>query len=130
MTESNKKVFLVEDDAAIIDIYETMFKKAHVDFEVLSLGQDVINKLKTIESGEEQKPALILLDLILPDMNGVEVLKQIKKNAATKDVTVFILTNQENAEKQMPEGIKADKIIIKANTSPTDLLQIIQKQIG
>ena len=130
MPEKTKKILLVEDDSAIIDIYAMMMKKAGFEVQIASLGQDVIKKVKSIESGEEAKPDIILLDLILPDMNGVEVLTQIKNSSATKDIIVFTLTNQENAEKQMPEGIKPDKIIIKASLTPTQLIDVIKKQLG
>ncbi len=126
----NKKIILVEDDAAIIDIYQTMMVKSHLDVQVLSMGADVMKAVKEIADGIAPKPALLLLDLILPDMNGSEILAEIRKNPATADMKVFILSNQENAEKQLPEGVKADKIIIKANTTPTDLLAIIKKELS
>lgn len=125
----NKKIILVEDDAAIIDIYKTMLEKSHFEVQVLSTGADVLKAVKEIAEGGAEKPAVLLLDMILPDMNGSEILSQIRKNPATKDMTVFILSNQENAGDQLPEGIKADKIIIKANTTPTDLVAIIKKAI-
>ena len=124
-----KKILLVEDDSAIIDIYTMMMKKAGFDVETASLGQNVIKKIKNIEDGQEVKPDIILLDLILPDINGVEILTQIRKSNAAKDIVVFILTNQENAEKQMPEGIKPDKIIIKASLTPTQLIDTIKKEL-
>lgn len=124
-----KKIILVEDDPAIIDIYQTVMKKNHFDVDVLSLGADVLKKIQDISEGVEPLPDVLLLDLILPDMNGVEILSKIRNTSATKDMKVFILTNQENAQNQLPEGIKADKIIIKANTSPTDLVDIIKKEI-
>lgn len=129
MTEKMKKILLVEDDSAIIDIYTMMMKKAGFEVQVASLGQDVIKKIKDVESGQEAKPDIILLDLILPDMNGAEVLTQIKNNSATKNIIVFILTNQENAEKQIPEGVKPDKIIIKASLTPTQLIDTIKKEL-
>ncbi len=130
MTDKAKKILLVEDDPAIIDIYTMMMKKAGFDVEVASLGQDVIKKIKAIESKEDAKPDIILLDLILPDMNGAEILSQIRANAATKNIVVFILTNQENAEKQIPKNIVPDKIIIKANLTPTQLVDIIKERLG
>ncbi len=126
----SKKIVLVEDDAAIIDIYQTMLTKSHFDVEVLSLGADVIKKIKDVAEGTSPKPDIFLLDLILPDMNGTEILAEIRKTPATKDVKAFILTNQENAEGQMPAGVKPDKIIIKANTTPSDLVEIIKEAIG
>ena len=124
-----KKIILVEDDPAIIDIYRTVMRKSHFDVQVLSLGADVLKKIQDISEGAEPLPDVLLLDLILPDMNGVEILNKIRNTPATKSLKVFILTNQENAQNQLPEGVKADKIIIKANTSPTDLVEIIKKAL-
>lgn len=128
MPEGNKKIYLVEDDPAIVDIYKTMMEKAGFNAEVMTLGQDVIKKMKSIQAGEEQKPDLILLDLILPDINGVEVLAEIRSHTSTKDIVVFILSNQEESE--FPPGApKPDKFIVKANISPTQLLEAIKKQL-
>ncbi len=125
-----KKVLLVEDDAAIIDIYQMMIKKAHFDVEVLSLGQEVIKKMQRVEAKEEEAPDIVLLDLILPDINGIEVLKAIKTNDATKDIKVFILTNQEESGVHPSGDIKPDKFLIKANITPTKLIELIKKELS
>ena len=127
MLNKMKKIILVEDDPAIIDIYETLMKKAHFDVRVISLGQEVINMVKNIEDGTELKPDIILLDLILPDISGVEVFKEIKKNKKTKDIKIFILTNQKEVQFKEFGDEKPDKFIIKANISPTQLLELIKE---
>ena len=119
----------MEDDVAIIDIYETMIKKANFDVEVISLAQDVIKKMKDIVAKEAEKPDIVLLDLILPDMNGIEVLKEIRKNNATKDIKVFILTNQEDGQGEKEDGVRPDKFIIKANITPTQLVETIKEAL-
>jgi len=124
-----KKVFLIEDDLAIVDIYQTMIKKANFDVEVFNLGQETIKKIKEIETDHGAKPDIVLLDLILPDIDGIEVLKEIRKSNATKDVKVFILTNQENVEPQQLDGVKPDKFITKANITPTQLVELIKKEL-
>ncbi len=123
------KIYLVEDDAAIVDIYATMIKKAKIDVDVISVGAGVLRKLESVEKGEEIKPDLVLLDLILPDMNGMDILFEIKKNPATKNIPVFILSNQTEANVEYASA-KPDKFIIKANTTPTDLLKIVQEQLA
>ncbi len=128
--KKNKHILLVEDDPAIIDIYEAMIKKAGFDVQVISLGQEVIKRMKQVETGEAEKPDLVLLDLTLPDVNGMEVLKEIRSMGSTKDVTVFILTNQQESEAPRIEGVKADKFIIKANISPTELVDSIKKELA
>ena len=130
MPNKMKKIILVEDDPAIIDIYETLMKKAHFDVRVISLGQEVINMIKNIEEGTELKPDIILLDLILPDINGIEVFKEIKKNKKTKDIKIFILTNQKDVQPQQLGDEKPDKFIIKANISPTQLLELIKEYLS
>src|SRR3989344_8062583 len=120
-----KKIFIIEDDSAIVDIYKVIFKKANFDVETMSSGQEAIDMIKKIiETGKESKPDIVLLDLILPDMNGIEILKLIKNNDVTKDIKVFIMTNQEKTQLEQLNEIKPDKIIIKANTTPTQLLEI------
>lgn len=125
-----KKIVLVEDDPAIVDIYETLIKKAGFDVRVFSLGQEVISMVKNIEDGTEPEPDIILLDLILPDVDGIEVFKEIKKNKKTKDIKVFILTNQQDVQLQQLGDEKPDKFIIKANTTPTQLLEIIKEYLA
>lgn len=121
MSEKKKKVLLVEDDSAIIDIYETMLKKAHFDVQNVTLGQDAIN---AVQNKDEAKPDIVLLDLILADMNGTEVLRAIRKDEATKHLKVFILTNQQ----ELPDmgDVKPDKFIIKANITPSQLVETIK----
>lgn len=120
---------LVEDDAAIVDIYQTMMKKDNFEVEVFSTGEEAIKAVKAMAAGEKDKPDIILLDLILPDINGTEVFREVKKDPATKDIKVFIMTNQQDSESQWPDEVKPDKFFIKANTTPTQLLEVIEKAI-
>ncbi len=129
MTEKIKKVLLIEDDQAIIDIYEIMIKKANFDVESISSGQQAIEIIKNIITGEQIKPDIFLLDLILPDINGMEVFREIKKNKETKDIKVFILTNQQESQLQWLDDIRPDKFLIKANTTITQLLELIKQEL-
>ncbi|MBI1866248.1 MAG: response regulator [Candidatus Staskawiczbacteria bacterium] len=126
MANKVKKIILVEDDPAIVDIYETLMKKANFDVKVFGSGQEVMSMIKNIEDDTESKPDIVLLDLILPDISGIEIFKQIKENEKTKDIKVFILTNQQDVQMQQLGNAKPDKFIIKANISPTQLLELIK----
>lgn len=125
----NKKIYLVEDDSAIIDIYETVMKRANFDVEAISLGQDAIQKIQSVAAGETPKPDLILLDLILPDMNGIDILREVRTNPATKDIKVFVISNQEKLDIPESESVVVDKFIIKAHISPTQLVEVIKKEL-
>lgn len=123
----NKKIFLVEDDSAISDIYKIMIEKSGFSVEVFSLGQEVIKAVKSINTPEEA-PDIILLDLILPDMNGIDIFKEIKSNEKSKNIKVFILTNQSEVQFDQSDA-KPDKVIIKANITPTQLVDVITEAL-
>ncbi|MBM3206300.1 MAG: response regulator [Candidatus Staskawiczbacteria bacterium] len=124
----NKKVFLVEDDSAISDIYKAIMEKSDLDVEVFSMGQDIIKAVKLIGKDGGNTPDIILLDLILPDMNGLDILKEIKTNESSKDIKVFILTNQSDVD--FGEiVVRPDKIVTKANITPTQLVDVIKEEL-
>ncbi len=129
MSKKIKKVLFVEDDPSIIDVYSIMMKKEHFDVEAISSGQEALRKIKNIVAGDNGKPDMILLDLILPDIDGMEILKEVKKNKETKDIKVLVLTNKQDTQLQLPDDFKPDNFLIKANTSPTQLLELIKKQL-
>lgn len=125
----DKTIFIIEDDSAIADIYKTLMEKSGFKAEVFSLGQEAVKRLKEGEANEGGKPDIILLDLILPDINGMDVLREIKSNEKTKGIKVFILTNQEGVKFEQSDPIRPDKVIIKANVAPTQLIDIIKEEL-
>ncbi len=129
MAENKKKIVLVEDDPAIMDIYQTILQKAGFLVQVLSLGADVMNMIKEIQAKETEKPDILLLDLILPDMNGLEILKEMKKHQETKNITIFILSNQQEQDALKDSKAKPDKFIVKANITPTQLADLIKEKL-
>lgn len=127
-----KNVILVEDDQAIIEVYKTAFEAVdHINLEVMRWGRDAIDKIKEIREKKLKKPNLVIIDLILPDIDGTEILREIKGNPETKDILVFILSNYtspENAQKQEGE-IKPDKFILKTSITPLELAKLINEAI-
>ncbi|MDD2732249.1 MAG: response regulator [Candidatus Pacebacteria bacterium] len=125
-----KKILLVEDDLPIIEVYKIAFKKEGFDLDVLTLGDEVIKRVKEIKKGKTDKPDLILLDLLLPDMNGIEVLKEIRKEEKTKDIPIFILTNYTDSElERLGFNLKSEEHILKADYTPTELVKLIDKRL-
>jgi len=91
MSNQNKKILIIEDEQALIKNLELALRD---EFEVLAAttGGEGIKKAKT------EKPDLILLDIMLPDQDGDEVLKELKKGKETDDIPVIIMTNLGNRE--------------------------------
>lgn len=131
MKKNKKKIILIEDDMAIIDVYKVAMGNTDIDMEVISWGKEAIEKIKEMQEGKREKPSLVLLDLFLPDIDGREILNVIKENDKTKDITVFILSNYTNVNNKQKEETeaKADKVILKAEITPTQLVALIEKQL-
>ncbi len=129
-----KSIFIVEDDANISYIYKTALKKAGItDVEIISSSGEAMEKIKEIQTGKKQKPALMLLDLGLPDINsGLDILNAIRKNSVTKDITIFILSNYTDELREIflnSKEAKPDKFLLKTSIMPSKLVELVKKQI-
>lgn len=88
----NKKIILVEDELFVRELYERVLKQAGFDTFGASDGQAGLELIQR-ESRSDHKPDLILLDIMMPKLNGIDVLKELKIDDSTKDVPVILLTN-------------------------------------
>jgi len=80
------KVLLIEDHKFLSELYAKNLKRRDYDVEIASDGEDGLEKVESF------KPDVILLDIIMPDMNGIEVLKKLKSNSKYKKIPVILLT--------------------------------------
>ena len=122
--EKNKKikVVIIEDDSYILDMYKIKFESSN--FEVTS-ASDGMEGLKILE---KKKPDIILLDVIMPKMNGFNVLKAIKNNPTIAKIPVVLLTNlgqRGDIEKGFELG--AASYIIKAHFTPSEIVRKIRE---
>ena len=104
MADGKVKVLIVDDDAFLSGIYATKLELE--GFEVVS-ARDGEEGLKV---AMKEKPALILLDVLMPKLDGFEVLKRLKADAEVKDIPVIMLTNlgqKEDIEKGLADGAVA-----------------------
>lgn len=126
-----KTILLIEDDVPIIEIYTTALEKAdNFKVEAITLGQEAIERISKIKEGKVKKPALILLDIILPDMNGLDILAEMRKYKETKDIPVFILTNYTSQQlEQMGHDLKTEKYLPKTEWPPSRLVPLIKERL-
>jgi two-component system alkaline phosphatase synthesis response regulator PhoP len=123
-----KKILLVEDDSCIIDIYETVLQKAGFEVETLEYGHQAQKRLNEIKEGKKEEPDLILLDLVLPDINGIEILKQARKEKGIDNIPFFILTNYTDPElEKVSRELKVEKYILKTDLVPSQLVKMIRE---
>jgi two-component system phosphate regulon response regulator PhoB/two-component system alkaline phosphatase synthesis response regulator PhoP len=117
-----RKILLVEDDPFLVDIYKRKFKKTGFDVLTTSNGKEAIKLAK------KEKADLLILDIVLPGVEGWEVLKAIKSDPKTNSLKVVVLSNlgqKEEVEKGMELG--ATKYLIKAHYTPSEVVKEVKK---
>jgi len=124
------KILLIEDDQSTIELYEEVFQRAGFEISTLNWGQKAIELLKEIREGKKEKPDLILLDLILPDIDGILILKEARKYPQTENLLIFALTNYTNSQLDQ-ELIKEriDKILVKTSYPPSKLIATVKEAL-
>ena len=121
MENKKKKIIIIEDDKFLLKAYEIKFKQS--DFDVI-LATDGISGF---ELAEKEKPSLIILDLMLPRMNGFEFLKKIKSDEKLKNIPVIVVSNlgqKNDCEKAIKLGAK--EFLIKTNYSLEEIIKKIK----
>lgn len=119
-------VILVEDDSMIGDIYQKKFSSIGFEVTVVSSGKEFLDKIK------EKKYDAALLDMVLPEMSGLDILREIKKKGKQNPtMKVFMFSNlggKENYDKAIESG--ADGYISKTQYNPSELVNEIQRLLN
>lgn len=115
------KILVVEDEEILLTALREELTQGGYETEGAVDGEDGLAKLKTF------KPDLVLLDLVMPKMDGMQVLKKLKEDESTKDLSVVILTNLSDYER-ISEALSlgAKDYLVKANYSLADLLDKVK----
>jgi CheY-like chemotaxis protein len=123
--EIKYKIILVDDDDFLTDMYATKFSHSGVSVDVCKSGEIFLEKLKG-----GAKPDLILLDIIMPKMTGIEVLRKVREEKLAEDIPIVMLTNQ-NDEKDISETKKLGVAcyIVKAVATPSEVVNEVLKII-
>ena len=125
----NSFIFLVEDDALIVALYTDVLKAQGFSVEVAFDGKQALEKLEVMRV-KAKIPAVILLDIMMPKMNGFEVLDSIKKNNALKDIPVIILSNASvSGEKDRAFQLGALMYLVKVEHTPMQVIQKVREVI-
>lgn len=119
----SKKILLVEDDAFVRDLYQTVLTRAGYDIEVANDGEEAVSM------ADYKVYDLILLDIMLPKLTGMEVLKQLRTDTSrAKDTPIYLLTNlgEENIVKEAYR-LGASGYLLKAKYLPKQLVDEVDK---
>lgn len=119
------KIAIIEDDQAISQMYRIKFETEGYDVQVAEngrLGFELIEKFR---------PDIVLLDLMMPEMNGDELLVKIRAEDWGKNLKVIILTNM--GEEEAPDRLRALNIstfIVKADMTPRQVAELVKKHLN
>ena len=119
------KILLVEDDPFLLSMYATKFEMENF---VVATADD---GAKGLHLAKSEEPDIILLDILLPKMNGFEVLEKLKADKDLGKIPVILLTNlnqRDEIEKGLAMG--ADDYLIKAHFIPSEVVDKIKKTIA
>ena len=119
---ANKTILCIEDEFEMIDLIKLILGRKGFDVKGATGGIEGIKKVR------ELKPDLVLLDLMMPDMDGWEVYQQMKAEPTTRDIPVIVVTAKaQNIDKVLGLHIaKVDDYIAKP-FSPQELLESVEK---
>ncbi|MSR78526.1 MAG: response regulator [Candidatus Taylorbacteria bacterium] len=125
-TNKNKKVLIVDDDRFLSNMYSVKFKKFGFDVDTGSSGQEVLIKLK-----DGLVPDVILLDVVMPSMDGIELLENIRKEKLVPNAFVIMLSNQnQQADVDRARNLGISSYIVKASSIPSEVVSEVMKVMG
>lgn len=127
----NNKVFFVEDEKDIVDLYSSQLKKHGYSVESFKNGKEALAKINLIAEGKSHPPKTIVLDLLLPDISGLAILGELRGKPVFDDTIILVLTNY--VSESLQESVRQmDNVeyLSKIDTNPSILLDIIQRKAG
>ena len=125
MREKTYKIAIVEDDLAISQMYRIKFEAEGYEVETAENGKLGLELAKSI------KPDIILLDLMMPEMTGDQMLAKLRTTEWGKNMKVIILTNM--GEQEVPESVRSlgvSAFILKADMTPRQVADLVKSHLG
>lgn len=121
---SGKKVLIIEDDALIGSILYNHLVKDGIDTTLLKTGEDGLQFIR------ETMPDVMLLDIFLPGINGLDLLESLRKDDKTKDLKILMLSNTDQLKDRTRAQENKAEFLVKAGVMPTDIVKKIGEMLG
>ncbi|OGY26413.1 MAG: hypothetical protein A2Z42_04595 [Candidatus Woykebacteria bacterium RBG_19FT_COMBO_43_10] len=117
MEDGTPKILLVDDDPTFIQLYSSVFRIQKINLSIAKNG------IEALQKASEEQPNLILLDIMLPDINGFDVLKRLKEDPRTNKITVWVFSNlAEQINKDTAKSLGAQDYLVKASNTPNQVV--------
>lgn len=123
--DTKKKILLVEDDAALANVYKTRLEVEGFDVRHVDNGEDALS------NAVEYRPDLIVLDVMMPKIDGFDVLDILRQTPETTGMRVIMLTALSQAkDKERAEKLGADDYLVKSQVVISDVISRIKHHLG
>ena len=121
-TDKKTLIVLVDDDSFLLDMYSIKFKNSGFDVKVFSDSQKCLEEIKA-----GMNPGVLLCDIIMPGMDGWELIEQIRKDKLLPSSKIIILSNQgEQEERDHSAKFNVDGFIVKALSTPSEVVKKVE----
>lgn len=122
---NKSKIAIIEDDAAISNMYRIKFETEGYEVQIAENGLIGLKML------EEFLPDIVLLDLMMPEMNGADMLVELRKKSWGQDIKVIILTNLGHQEApDSLDNLGVCNFIVKAEMTPKQVAEIVKNELS
>ncbi len=119
-----KKILIVEDDSFLVDVYVTKLENRGYKTEAARTGEEGLALMK------KQDFDLVILDITLPEMDGWQVLTEMRKNEKTKNTKVLIFSNSEIQDKDKIKELNVEKYLVKVNYTSGEVISEIEQALS
>lgn len=120
-----KKILIVEDEEIMQGLLKRKLAHEGYDIAIASNGLEGLEKIK------KDKPDLVLLDIIMPEMGGFEMMEEMSKNKEMKDIPIIVISNSgQPIELDRAKKLGAQDWLVKTEFDPQEVLDKVLKQIG
>ena len=120
------KILIVDDDKFLLNMYSIKFQKEKFEVTVASDGQEALKKLQ-----DGFIPDAIVLDIVMPVMDGLEFLEKMRGENLAKDATLLILSNQgQSSDIEKAKRLGIDGYIVKATTIPSEVVTEVLRMLA
>ncbi|OGY58236.1 MAG: hypothetical protein A3E61_01805 [Candidatus Colwellbacteria bacterium RIFCSPHIGHO2_12_FULL_43_12] len=130
--DSRPRILLfVEDEPDIVELYKIAFEAEGFVVESAVNGQDALDKLKQYSIEDVSRPTVMILDILLPDISGMDILKEVRKNKLFDNTPVIMFTNYSSDKiREEIAQIPNARYLLKMEVSPAQLVSIIKEMLG
>ena len=120
-----KKILIVEDEELIGNLLQRKLRQEGYYASVAKDGEAALKQIR------EERPDIVLLDIVLPRLNGFEVLSELKKDEALRQIPVIVISNSgQPAEIEKAKELGVRDWLVKTEFDPREVLEKVQRQIG